>query len=302
VRPARLWQMPRPPVIPPELRHGPFLAAAAIDAGLLTKAQLRSAAWIRLSRGVYIDSSVVVTHLVRIAGANLVLPPDAVVSGRSAAVMWGVAMDDLDVPVDVLTPRQFGPVAGLAIRTGRVPDHDVTTRRGTHITTPLRTAWELARILPEPVAVEWIDALARRRRLSRAALATEAARRAGTHGSRRAARTLAMCDPRAESAAESRLRLHLMAAGLPIATPHYDVAIAGGRVANVDFAWPAIRFAVEAGNQASGGDRKQLRALVDAGWEVVPVTSDDMLDVDVLIRKLAFAYEQRIAGFTGKVR
>jgi hypothetical protein len=83
--------VPIRPVRPDRLRGRVFRGSSQVAAGRLTRGQLRSAAWQRLFRDVYACSSVVVTHEVRAGAAALLLLPGAVVSGRSAAVLWGVA-------------------------------------------------------------------------------------------------------------------------------------------------------------------------------------------------------------------
>ena len=120
--------MSRPPARPSQLRRRPFLASAAISAGLLTRAQVRSLPWRHLFRDVYVSASVQVTHKLMVEAAALILPPAAVITGRSAAVLWGAPMGDIDDPVEVLTARRFGPVSGLAIRSGNLPPEDVDKR------------------------------------------------------------------------------------------------------------------------------------------------------------------------------
>ena len=81
--------MPRAPIQPAELLTAePFLGWWAVGEGLLTPDQLRSSAWRKVFRGVYVHRDIAVTHEVR-ARAACVLLPFAVVSGRSAAVLWG---------------------------------------------------------------------------------------------------------------------------------------------------------------------------------------------------------------------
>src|SRR5687768_12902988 len=86
----------RTPHQPAELlTEEPFLGWWAVDEGLLTPDQLRSSAWRRPFRGVYVHRDVALTHEVR-AKAACVLLPFAVVSGRSAAVLWGVDLAGAD--------------------------------------------------------------------------------------------------------------------------------------------------------------------------------------------------------------
>jgi hypothetical protein len=100
--------VPRSPHQPTELRTAePFLGWWAVDEGLLTVDQLRSGAWRRLVRGVYVHRDIPLTHELRARGACVLLP-FAVVSGRSAAVLWDVDLagpDDVEVTVPAAAHR-----------------------------------------------------------------------------------------------------------------------------------------------------------------------------------------------------
>jgi very-short-patch-repair endonuclease len=291
-------RMPRSAHRPPQLRRGPFRSRDVIAAGLLTPDQLRSAAWRQLGRGVYIDAELAVTPFVRIQAAELWLPAEAVVTARSAAQIWGVDLTDPDNLVEVVSAHRIRPMPGIVGRAAHIAPDEVTVHRGIRLTTPLHTAWEIARALPEVSAIGWIDALARRRRLSRRELRSHARRHVGEPGSRAAGRTLALCDPRAESPPESRLRIEMLRAGLPVPVPQFDVLVDGFFVARLDFAWPAFRFGVEYDGQwhADTGqlhrDRSRLRELNAAGWRIFHVTREDMRDVPALMRQIAAALAQ----------
>lgn len=79
----------------------PFRGSDAIASGILTKGRLGGSGWRRLFRDVYVNSSVPVTHLLRMEGAALLLKPGAAFSGRSAALLWGAKMGDIDDDVEV---------------------------------------------------------------------------------------------------------------------------------------------------------------------------------------------------------
>ena len=290
--------MPRSARRPPQLRRGPFRSRDVIAAGLLTPDQLRSKAWRQLGRGVYIDAELGVTPLVRIQAAELWLPAEAVITARSAAQVWGVDLADPDDLVEVMSARRIRPMPGLIVRAAHIAADEVTVHRGIRLTTPLHTAWEIARALPEISAIGWIDALARRRRLSRRELRAHVRRHIGEPGSRAAGRTLELSDPRAESPLESRLRIEMLRAGLPVPIPQFDVLVDGFFLARLDFAWPAFRFGVEYDGQwhADTGqlhrDRSRLRELNAAGWRIFHVTREDMRDIPALMRQIAAALWQ----------
>lgn len=281
--------MARIPVRPPALSRGPFLASAAIGAGLVTRGQLRSAAWRRLFKGVYVDARLPLDHRLYVRGAALLLPPSAVVTGRSAAHLYGAELAKPDDPVTVAGLRSWRPAEGIRAVQRGLTASELRTFHGVPVTTPVATAYELARSLPLPDAVVWLDALARARALRPAQLRAYCLRHAHEPGWRTASHAIELCDPRAESPPESLVRLHLALAGLPAPVPQYDVVHHGRFVGRVDLAWPDLRFAVEYDGQwhsdpgQLGRDRRRLRALQAAGWYVYPVTAADLHTPDALV-------------------
>lgn len=167
----------------------------------------------------------------------------------------------------------------------------------------LHTAWDIARALAATDAIGWIDALARRRRLSVAEMRREATRHLGEMGSRRATSTLARADPRAESPPESRLRLAFHEAGFAVPVPQFTVIVGGCFIARVDLAWPQWRVAVEydgqwhADRQQLHRDRSRLRELNAAGWYVYPVTREDTYDMPRLVAQIAALLDRRRRAF-----
>lgn len=141
-----------------------FRGERAVAAGLLTRRQLDGPVWRRLLRDVYADDRLPVTHGLYVAAARLVIPPRAVIAGRSAG--WECGAEGLagpDDPVEVLVPlrARFGPVAGLRVRTVLdLPAAAVRDRDGPGSTTPARTAAVIARWAPDLVeAVVRLDQL-----------------------------------------------------------------------------------------------------------------------------------------------
>jgi very-short-patch-repair endonuclease len=157
----------------------------------------------------------------------------------------------------------------------------------------LHTAWDIARTLPTLNAIGWVDALARRQRLSRRELTGHTYAHLGEFRAAHARRTLSLADPRAESPPESHLRVHLVLAGLPAPVAQFTVLANGYFVARVDLAWPAHKLAVEYDGRwhADRGqlhrDRARLRALTAAGWRVLHVTSEDLRDIGRLVDDIA---------------
>lgn len=268
---------------PPPLIGKTFRGSDAVRAGLLTKDDLRGPAWRRIFRDVYADVALADSYQGRcLAAAHHLLPPGAAIAGRSAAWLYGVRLAHHLDPVEVVTPRdaRFGPVAGLAIHVAALADDDVRVIEGVRRTSPLRTGWDLASWLDLPDAVAYLDQMAARRLVNGPALAAYARNRAGRRGWRKLLRAASLVDPAAESPPESRLRVRLVLAGLPLPVSQYVIEQDGAFVGRVDLAWPHLRVAVEYDGRWHGDpdqlerDRARLnRLLTTGGWIVLHVTA-----------------------------
>jgi hypothetical protein len=273
-----------------------FRGSAVVRSGRLTRAQLRSSAWRRLFPDVYACSSIRVDHRLRARAAVGLLVPEAVLSGRSAAVLWGVdlaGVDD-DVECTVSGSCRAGGVRGLRVTRRALIAADITRRRGARVTTPVRTALDLARIEPVEEAVICLDRFIRSGLVTLDEVRSSAATATGP-GCRRVRKAIELADGLAESPQETRLRLILHAAPLARPTAQYSVYDGSGFVARVDFAWPDLRLAVEydgvwhGEHQQVGKDRRRLNRLSAAGWRVLFVTAADLREPAQLIARVRVA-------------
>ena len=118
-------------------------------------------------RGLYVRAEVEDSLSLRIQMLRLVVPRDCVVTDRTAAWLWGAAAalapgDHLVTPaISVFAPP------GRRLRNGlvdsgerRLSPDDVQELDGLLVTTPLRTACDVARLLPPDHALAAMDALA----------------------------------------------------------------------------------------------------------------------------------------------
>lgn len=272
--------MSRLPRRPSELQNRVFPGSYPTANELLTRENLRSRAWRRLHRGAYADAEIPLTHGLRASGAHLVIPASAAIGGRSAAWLHGVELADVDDPVEIVAPRaaRFGPVDGLLVRLADLPADDIVSGVP-NVTTPERTAWDIARFHETIEAVVYLDAMVKARLVTVAALRKRLDASEVKWGRRRVARALDLVDPRAESPQESRVRVRLVLAGLPRPEAQYQVFDGNTFVARVDLAWPSRRVAVEydgvwhADAAQLHKDRRRLNRLVAAGWTVIHVTA-----------------------------
>lgn len=181
-----------------------------------------------------------VEHLLLVRSTLPRLAPGAVVSHLSAAVVhglpvWNAPMARVQVTRDA---RAGGRISSRVhvhvspLHTGDVEDVD-----GVLVTSRARTIVDVALTLPFEQAVVVADgALADP--LVGPALVAAMERAAGRTGIERARRVVAFADGRSGSAGESRSRVAMMRAGLPVPVLQWDVHSATGLwIGCVDFGW-----------------------------------------------------------------
>lgn len=289
----------RPAFVPRALGIGAFRGTDAVRAGLLTPNQLRGRTWRRLFPDVYVHGAVPVTHLLR-AEAAVVCLPQAVVTGPSAAVLWGVDLagpdDDVEVTMPPATHQRRIP--GLTVRRALVRPEDRWRRLDVPVTTAEATAVRLAASLPRDDAVAAVDQLVSSGVVDLGPVRARAAVERGP-GSARAREVCDLADGLAQSPRETWLRLTMQRAGLPAPVAQYRIVHDGRFLARVDFAWPRHRLAVEYDGlwHSEPGqfarDRRRLNLVLGAGWRVLFVTGADHADPTRVLTEIAAALAAR---------
>jgi very-short-patch-repair endonuclease len=278
---------------------GVFIGSSAIAEGFLTRGQLRRRGYRRVVQGVYVDPSLPFDHRLKSQGVALLLPDDAVIGGHSAAAWWGAPFAGPADPVTVLrgSDVQWDGPRGVRVHQTVLRPGDRTAVDGVPVSTPLRTAWDVAALEPLGTAVAALDAMVRADALSQPQLRQLAARGAGRFGAARVRRAVELVDPRAESPPESRVRVALVLAGLtPV--PQYPVLI-GGRELRVDLGWPEVKVAVEYEGAYHFEDDQivlddeRLALLRAAGWLVIRISAADLRDLDAVVEKVQRALASR---------
>ena len=280
--------MVRPTELPQALRGRPFTVAEAralgVPAHVLDGARFR-----RPHRGVRVPARLPPTLQLRCAAAALVLPPGAAFSGwtavdlcdlpRPAGGARGPSSLSVRVPSGTPVPRVSGVDAGEGLR----PDGCTLTEAGLRVVHPVELWCDLAPALPFADAVALGDAV-RRRWADDARMAAAVRGRAGARGVVALREVLASVRYRVDSPMETRLRLLLLAAGIPSPVCGQDVSLDGGWLARPDLSWPAARLAAEYDGDVHRTDRRQWRKdvareelLEDLGWRVLVLTADDVL-------------------------
>jgi Protein of unknown function (DUF559) len=289
--------VPPAPHRPPELRGKVFRGSWAVQSAALTPKQLRSGAWRRLFPDVYACTDVAVTHRLRAEAVVRLLVPEAVASGRSAAVVWGVdlAGSDDDVEVTVPPASRAGAIRGVRTRRRALEAERIVTRGRVRVTDPVQTAFDLAALRPHESAVIALDRLAGAGVVDLADARTAAARLRGRN-CRHVRTTLDLADGLAASPQETRVRLLLHASPLPRPVAQHTVRDRhGGFVARVDFAWPQHKVALEYEGiwhgepQQVARDRQRLNRLTAEGWIVLFVTAADLRRPQAVVDRVAAA-------------
>jgi hypothetical protein len=235
----------------------------AIAAGVVTRQQLRGPAWRRLFRDVYLCADAPVDHLMLCKGADIL---------------------GLDQPVEATAAFGLRSQPGLRVARSCLGPVDLARRGGLPVTSPLRTAFDLARTPDLTAAVIGLDALLFRRVVKVDALRGYLEAHARWTGVRAAAAALDLARTDVESPMETRLRLAIVLAGLPEPVVQYDVLTPGGRfVARLDLAYPKQRVGLEYDGDHHRDrdtfrfDAVRLNRLRLLDWTVLRFTADDVL-------------------------
>jgi Protein of unknown function (DUF559) len=244
----------------------------------------------RLLRNVYMRTDVADSVELRAAAARLVVSPGAVFVDRTAAWLHGVDVYDyreLEVlpPLDCVVLRDRARVERPELVGGErdLAPTDLTTVFGLRVTTPLRTAMDLACRLPRPDGLAALDELMRRFDLSHGQVLGQLPRYRRRRGVVKARELASIADPLAESPRESRTRLAIHDAGLPRPTLQHWVDDHGTPVYRLDLAYPQHRVAVEYDGQEwhdrtqaqRDADRLRRQWLTAHGWTVIVVRRGD---------------------------
>ena len=211
--------------------------------------------------------------------AVLAAGPDAVLSHRSAASLWGVRRSG-SVPIEVTVPsRRSRP--GIRAHESRLRPDEITTEGGIPVTTITRTLLDLATCLDRHAlarAVERAEAMRMTDSLSLFDLLERYPRRRGSPALRAIVAAGQVGTRATRSDLEDRFLAFLDAQGLPGPTVNTGVRVQG-RWFECDCVWHAARLIVELDGRethmttaAFERDRARDRALAAAGWRVVRVT------------------------------
>ncbi len=189
----------------------PVIGSEAVAAGTLTRHALRRD-YIALHQDVYIRRGTEITPVARAKAAWLRSKRRGILAGFSASALHGARWINPARPATIIDTNRR-PSRGVEATADRIEEDEICVIDGMRVTTPARTALDLACRYPVDAAVAAIDALARATRLKMADVDLLAVRYRGRHGIRSARVALDLVDPGAESPQETRVRLILIRAG-----------------------------------------------------------------------------------------
>jgi hypothetical protein len=271
--------------VPAELRDRPFTTATAGRAGISPDA-LQSPVWRQLFRNVWVHASVEDSREMRLAAARLLLPPYAVLCTLTAAWVRGADVrpeDDLDVHVSYPKGQRRRSRPGLIVVQETLEPEDVCEIDGVLVTTPVRTAFDCLRLLRGAERVVAVDALLHLQHTSVDEVRQYFEVRHGPHRWRNIRRGELLLDdlePLSESPMESRMRLQLVASGLPRPVAQYEVKRHDELVGRVDLAYVEQKVAIEYDGawhwkQRVEDERRRAR-LRAMGWIVLVYVAEDV--------------------------
>ncbi|MGC4113012.1 MAG: DUF559 domain-containing protein [Nocardioides sp.] len=247
-----------------------------------------------LLRGVFLRADVPLTIELKLAAAALVISPTSVACDRTAAWIWGVDVygyAELDgVPAlesFVLSGGRRTERDGVSGGERALLPTDWVEVGGVKVTTPVRTAMDLACRLPRRSALAAMDALMRAHGFGHESMAEMLPRYFRRRGVIQLRDLVPLVDPRAESQPESWVRLELIDHGLPAPELQWWVTANGTPIYRLDLAYPHAKIAIEFDGEefhTSPADRERdaLRRtwLRAHGWTVIIVTRADFAKND----------------------
>jgi very-short-patch-repair endonuclease len=278
--------------------HGQLLLRAT---DILVPARLGGPLLRRVARDVVAPARHSLTYGDRVRATRLALPTDTVLCGTTAAWIHGVDQASAAQPVEVGARhgRRVRSVDGRTSRGRSFHPDDVQDSDWGLVTTPARTAYDLAR---DPVllrSVPRLDALVRATTLSVADVWPVVERNPGARWITMVPRAFDLVDAGAESVRESMLRVLLALEGFPrLVTQHALLDAAGAFVARLDLANPELRVGVEYDGayhldpDQAARDRWRRGRVRANGWGLLVVDDALFTRREALYAAVAALFEQ----------
>ncbi|WP_006244292.1 hypothetical protein [Mycolicibacterium tusciae] len=236
-----------------------FIGSEALAVGVLTRGQLRSK-FRAFFPDVYMLSGALPSLSQRAVGAWLWSGRRAVVAGLAASALHGARWVDESADVEVIW-RNTHPPRGIVARSERIESDEIMDIAGILVTTPERTAWDLARHHPRDLAVASLDALSSATGITASGVQPLVDRYRRSRHWWRAVDAIRLMDGGSQSPQETMVRLALVDAGLP--APKTQFAVTDGvATAVIAMAYEAPMVGVEFGSITPD-------VVVRKGWTMI---------------------------------
>lgn len=273
-----------------------FIGSESLQHAKISRSQLRTKFY-AIYPNIYLPRRTELSLRLRAEAAWLWSGRRATLAGLAAAALHGSDWIDEDEPIELIW-RNARPPAGVITRNLRIGTDEVTRVAGLPVTTPARTAFDLARQLAVGEAVARLDALMRAKPFSVEAVQKLAARYAGARGVRQVRTVLPRVDPGSASPKESWLRMLLLDAGLPTPETQIPVVVGYRTVALLDMGWERFKVAVEYDGDQHRTNRRQYvrdirrsKELEELGWIVIRMIAEDR--PDLVVERVMAALQRR---------
>ena len=271
-----------------------FIGSKALRSGRVTRGQLR---WnyTAVHPDVYVDKALERTLGVNTRAAALWVP-DGIIAGRAAAALHGAGFVEDSTPIELIG-RSRRARQGVIVREERIDTDEIIRVDDLTVSTPARTALDLARHLPRGEAIARLDALAAATGIGVHDVLDLASRYPGARGIRKARAIAPLLDAGAQSPRESWLRLLLIDGGFP--RPATQIRVSDGvRTAFVDMGWEKLRIGLEYDGEQHHSDRPQyvkdiarLEMLGKLDWLVIRVVKEHSRES--IVRRVHEAFRRR---------
>lgn len=283
---------------------GSISRSQALDAGLTedqVRYLVRGGAWTRILPGIYLAAGTPLTWQSWVHIVVLAAGADGVLVGATATQLRRWTPPALPITVAIPHHRRLR-IRSDAVRVLRldVPDADRVTVDGLPTTTRLRTAVDIAHLLPGIDAQPIIDRMLVLDRVDLDEL-TAAIKCSHRHGSAQARALMRSAADLAAAESERLARRLFRDAGITGWTANLPVQVRGGRTIKTDLTLERYKIAVEvkgwmfhSKSDRAKGDDDRITDLQLAGWFVIPVGWLELrTDPAGLIAKLRAAIEAR---------
>ena len=264
------------------------------------RTRVRHGRLVHLFRGVYSVGDPALMPLVRPSGALLSLGPDALISHRSAAALWGLTEADPSIVDVTIAGRNLRPRPGIRLhRVKQLHPTDATTRENLRLTSPARTMIDFA---PQATSSELHQAFgdARAKRLvTDRALNAALDRLPKNHPGAAIVRAMLREGSTYDRSKAERIVRQLCRESelpQPVVNHHLHGFL-------VDFLWPEEKLILEVDGygthgtrQAFENDRRRDQVHAAAGYVVIRVTWDQLLNEPLaVLARIAQALARRAA-------